>query len=1607
MEPLKETILLILAAIADERSVKKLAESLLPLQSSCRLRIEHRSRIKPGTDQAVQMQTWLAEASAVILLVSGDFLADQKECLPLAGQAMSRHQQDELPVLSVLVRPCAWEATSLLLPRLLRIDNRALSEHGSASGVWAKLGNEVIGWLEAAIPGLSRILAAQSDIERKYRDRISKHFGSYTYWIELKVQSRPGPISAASSTMQADVLGQPTICSPSRSAQSAHIAVFLGGSTMGKSSLLYAMGLRAARTGLLCSAVEIPNESWDTQERAMLPVLVPLEQTPTRRNERYAKSQDLLDFAADWAEKKLAIPKLDLLKLYRRTMAAGRLLLLIDNLGGPTTDPESQRTIENMALNFIRPVERGNRVIITGPPDLQLVAVPAQLAQIGVLQNLSAAQRETFIGNAVRCEAENANASGGGQSEELTRRLLTQLGTDEGVKQLLDQPQLLAIWVQMRMNSRGEVKRVFSRLELLKEYLDRRLEHSVRQTQPAPRDFHREKEHSGRLLSALALQILESPNREALPRSRLARSLAVDFARQEKKNNIKLTTAEIDRVLANLTKYSGLLIESTGGRLSFSHATFLTFYAACALSEMEWASSWDMIRRHLSDVRWREPIAFCAGLLGQFEPDERAATTLIGSILDEVFAPSEPVPSELFLGVAAALEGRLAKKPELVRLVQGLCMLALSTVPTVRSQALAGLCQLARAGQSEAISALIAWLSEPAPQVYVIHATAALAEILPFGPVALRLRALCHHQSPPIRAAAIVALGGVVAQDSELRSALYTELDSLEDEVAQASYKVLLPSFSTDGETQKQIQSRLTAANSRAVNNAFVNLSEEALDDPTLREILYKRIADQPALVRQQLLIQLLTRALSDLDDRARLIAALNDSSEHVRMSVLSSLFYLSRFDSGIRDAVLSRIEGSWPPEPIDVPAQIVGLHVLFVRFMNMGDPNVWKAVRTKFTDSKPFVREWMATALEPWVAQIPELESILWRMVADDQEETEVRRAALTGLLPSMAARPERRELLLRRWSGATAAPMPFMPTMVHALGYLGRYDPAAQQLIEQLLAEHKRPVEQYLLLSALLQSRPRDQELTKQLLCSLSNENPWMILGAFNNLSCWLTPRDLDCQEVIALFTHPHALVRRSAVQWLIGITPRNDQVEALLLDRLSDKDSTVFELCFFNLLSQAQTNPETFAQWANALYLFKSNSPVLSQPWMLALSIMLAIHTNPEAALAKLRLRASDLAEQLESALPQATTFVANPASAVHHYAEIFNKQPGPPIMQFVLAFLQGKVAKNQGLLLNDDIKSNLDSQSPRLQMSAFGMIIGQEQLPSEWSPVESVRDSSVAPILRIAGIMALAIDGDLPATELATLRSYLFEPELLPRVVALRAFLENGSMVAQNSELAASLIPWLGLITEGAYDLRGELPGPQSIAWNGVLSRQKLAALIAWHLPKKPEMYAQVVALLDSPSWQARQAAAWALVFMYGGAPEQVRGRLLELVKDTRSDNDLLERLIIARALLALGSLPEAIEDEMWRVAEHAIQHGLQPWEFIPQQGKAVRESAVRLISELPRGPAQRSLLEKVIKGDPNPDVRCLAYDLVNAAPIHDTSKVHNSPGSQGADSPRVS
>ena len=161
-----------------------------------------------------------------------------------------------------------------------------------------------------------------------------------------------------------------------------------------------------------------------------------------------------------------------------------------------------------------------------------------------------------------------------------------------------------------------------------------------------------------------------------------------------------------------------------------------------------------------------------------------------------------------------------------------------------------------------------------------------------------------------------------------------------------------------------------------------------------------------------------------------------------------------------------------------------------------------------------------MTTAMAGWIPQLPELESLVWRMVESDEEDTDVRRAAIEGLLPSMQCHQEWQLVLERRFRAEQDSSMHFAHFMIPVLGALAFIDQSTQQLLQELLDNNSVPYERLMLIDGLLCSRQDNPALISELFVRLTDDSPWVVMRAFNLLVPIISERDLTRPEVWACF-------------------------------------------------------------------------------------------------------------------------------------------------------------------------------------------------------------------------------------------------------------------------------------------------------------------------------------------------------------------------------------------------------------------------------------------------------------------------------------------------------
>ena len=1578
--------LLVVAAEQDRRSADRLIKTILPAGQASSLYLRSTvSAVPAGEDRYAYLHTQLAHAAGVMLILSPDFLNDEVVCMPLVVAALHQWPEQAPPIIPLLLRPCSWQAESRLVRlRELFHEQTALVGHVRSMRAWAQTIEYVQDWIAAYFPSAAPLVGVGQDEEARYRLRLAEDLKQRPYFVEPRVQSTVQDATALATSAPGASADIPpvAITSPANLVRNLPGVAFLGSSTSGKTTLLCAIGRRAAESGIICSAVETPGPDWRASARAYLPIMARVRDLVPRLIDQSGTPWSLLNQLAQHAASSQLADKKALERLLRRALLAGRLMVLLDNLED-AGDLAQQAMFQRILVSFIEFCPPGNRIVLAGMADLKLSSELAGLVQRATLLSLSPSQIEKFLTHAEQ-SCERSEKEPLQHREAHKRQLLLAMASDPGLRALLETPLMLKMWVELRGSSRPTANQGNDRVTLIEQYVEQRLREYGMNLSGTAEGAARHEYMARRVLERLAVHFLETESQTSFSQPTLHRELVVILGQSPaEKRPQRDIEREVGVVLRNIPRFGRLLTESQDGILAFEQAAFLSYFAAYALARMSHEERWQRIQGRLRDARWRDAILYCVGLLGLARTTRDNADMLISEIIQVACARAEEIPPELFLGLAAVLETQQVTSRALPTLTAQLCHLASGQLPAVRRQALAGLSNLARLGVADARAKVDEWLARPSPDVELIEAQRQRIDAEPHGLIRQRLCELLHHAAPAIQASAILALEPAAQDDAELRKQLIPALDSPDDDVMRAGFRVLMPLFGRHDDLRLELRARLGADNPRAVTAGLTELGEDQLTEPEIRRIFYQRLSDQPPLIRCQLLAELIPRALIDQNDRATLVAALDDPHFSVRRSVLGSLCYLSRIDFGIRDAVLAHIDASWPGQHPDTPAQVLETYLLFTRFMNLRDPLVWNRLRPKLHHPDREVRRAMINALASWVEHIGELQTSLWSIVENDDEDTEVRQSALAALLPVAGRYPEKRLLLERRMNPAPDPQSAPIAPMVWALGELARIDAPTRTWLKRQLKMAPTPLMRAVLLSVLHRARPHDRGVTSGLLSMLVQPDSAATHVAFQALSPSLKSASLARREVWELLAHDNAWIRRDAVRWLIQLPQADSRVRSAIESRLQDDDPMVFPLILVKLIISEPPkleDAELFASCARALLRFNQAQSEPSSrlpPDLLAFGLYRL--ADPRAALSCLHSMDPQLAEHLAQTVNRLRELIADPQAAMALIANRIEGIPGiPPAIRFFSALAWGRMAQQHGKNPMEHFGRHLNSPNPRLHMSAMGALAAADPRSSHPLLTNQLVDPAVSVDTRILSTFMLIGEGSESAETVNLLMQQLHAPDERLRFAAFKALMERA---VTNKEIARELVPWLGVYTEGSADSRASLPLSNLLPFNGAALRFELATALAPHLAQDDQMCQKVIEHLDAPAWPQRQAAAWALSLMPDGLPEELRARIRNLGNDTRRNENLLERLQAARAFLAASGNAAENSQQIWELLKEGLSFGLSPWQLVPLQGQACRQAAVYLLASLPPSPIQRSLLKERANQDPAHSIRELAHQLL--------------------------
>ena len=419
--------------------------------------------------------------------------------------------------------------------------------------------------------------------------------------------------------------------------------VILGDPGAGKTTLLHYLALQHAQAML---------DNKDTSDADLGPTRFPIYMRISEYayDERW-RERSLSDELAEMCNRNEMNAR-GLQDLMAQKLKAGNCLVMLDGLDEIVTADDRIGIVEKI-MAFVRHHEgAGNRFIVTSRiSGYRNAPLPAPFAHYTV-QDMDEAQIERFLS---RWTLAVERAQTPDVSEE-QQHSAAQLEVDgimaavrgaAGVRRMAANPLLLRI---LALIHKSGARLPQKRVELY-DITATTLAEGWRAAQGVAQSALAEKRHVDRILGELAYWMhAHRPTGLATKRD-VIDQLGGAWARMKRQawdmdDPPDDILDEVHKFLTQVRVHTGLFVERAPNRYGFMHLTFEEYYAARHLVARS-KSRAKLIRRHLHDPRWEEPILLALGFVGKDYPED-AAELLEAAILAEGalaeaegFAPSD------------------------------------------------------------------------------------------------------------------------------------------------------------------------------------------------------------------------------------------------------------------------------------------------------------------------------------------------------------------------------------------------------------------------------------------------------------------------------------------------------------------------------------------------------------------------------------------------------------------------------------------------------------------------------------------------------------------------------------------------------------------------------------------------------------------------------------------------------------------------------------------------------------------------------------------------------------------------------------------------------
>ncbi|MEH1797551.1 tetratricopeptide repeat protein [Nostoc sp.] len=468
-------------------------------------------------------------------------------------------------------------------------------------------------------------------------DRLSMSISS-PYDLDEPCYYEPVLISSIPTTSTKTVIQRIDLSHAVRENQHC---VILGAPGAGKTTLLRYLALHFAIAKRDGNEIVIGGEPQEELGKALLPIFFRIADYAERlQQEPELRLLDYLrQFYRQWEAyfQDEAEVGTEMATLLLEKMRQGQCLILLDGLD-EVFEQESRRLIVERIDQFVNAFSTNKFVITSRIAGYRDVKLSSRFAEF-TIEDMGSEQVEKFlqrwclaIERAQQPEASEAQWQRAGDDQ--ARKILEAIKDNEGVKRLTANPLLLTILALIHRNGERLPNRRVKLYELAVQTLTEDWQLG-KKLPDAPKVLLNQNEVVA-FLAPLAYWMHEEKPSGLVTEAEVEQQLAAKLAELNdtdlESDSVRLAVQEFLRKVRETT---GLFVERAPGVYGFMHLTFEEYFAARYIADNEVSDILAIIRKHLHEPRWNEPILLALGYYGIYSPKQ------VNKLVEQLFSNIE------------------------------------------------------------------------------------------------------------------------------------------------------------------------------------------------------------------------------------------------------------------------------------------------------------------------------------------------------------------------------------------------------------------------------------------------------------------------------------------------------------------------------------------------------------------------------------------------------------------------------------------------------------------------------------------------------------------------------------------------------------------------------------------------------------------------------------------------------------------------------------------------------------------------------------------------------------------------------------------------------